>query len=233
MSVAVVIPYRAGCPHREAALQWTEVQFGRYMRRKIILGDCDPDQPFNRAEAIIDGARKTDADVLIVSDADCWTWGLDEALGAIERGAAWAIPHSKLRRLNEASTRRVLDGDEPARGMKLEQSPYTGYEAGTLLVIRRNVLLEVPPDQRFVGWGHEEQAWSHALTTLVSPPWRATSESLWHLWHPPQQRKSRSSGSDENKALLQRYKAARLKPAAMRALVHEAKEAMRCQSIAS
>lgn len=222
MKLSLVVPWRGGCPHRVEALAWVLDRYhAAFSDIDVAFGSCG-EGPFNRSAAILDGATKAAGDVLVVADGDCWTDGLPEALLAIEAGAPWAVPHDKLHRLTEPSTRRVLEGEEPGRAMRLEQTPYTGYEAGTLLVIRRAVLETVPPDPRFVGWGHEEQAWAYALRTLVSPPWRSTKAPLWHLWHPPQERKTRSSGSDENRALLKRYAKARLDPAAMRSLLEEA-----------
>lgn len=221
MKTTVAIPWRGGCEHRDAALRWT---IGRYADTfadvELIFGACDPDVPFNRAEAILDAARKTDRDVLIVADADCFTSGLVDAVNTVRDGAPWAVPHLMLHRLSQAATERVLAGEPPEEQTELNERPYRGHETGTLLVIRREVLFDVPPDVRMVGWGQEDDAWAMALRTLVGPPWRGT-QPLWHLWHPPQPRISRRVGTRENDKLLRRYAAARRKPDAMRALIAE------------
>jgi hypothetical protein len=187
----------------------------------IILGACNPDLPFNRSEAILDGASKTTADTLIVSDGDVWTSGLFEALEHVEQ-AGWAIPHLMLCRLSEASTERVLAGENPEDQDDFAERPYKGFECGTVFVIRRDVLLDVPPDVRFVGWGGEEQSLALALNSLVGKPWRGR-QPCWHLHHPPQPRQSRGVGNEANLKLYRRYKIARHDPARMRALIDEAK----------
>lgn len=228
MTVAVVIPWRAGCLHRERALKWTIRRYlAAFRSLDVVLGSCDPDRPFNRAQAIIDGASRTQADVLVVADGDVWCdpkQAIDEV-----KSCGWAVPHLKIHRLSRESTDKVLRGED-WHGLPLstdnrqDAKPYKGHETGTLVVLRRDVLEEVPPDPRFVGWGSEDDAWSCALRTLVGAPWRGVDD-LVHLWHPPQPRISRTVGNRESFALLRRYQRANRQPAVMSELVAEAKEA--------
>jgi hypothetical protein len=46
---------------------------------------------------------------------------------------------------------------------------------------------------------------------------------LIHLWHPPQRRVSRNTGSEESHALRKRYARARHRPDQIAALVEEAR----------
>lgn len=222
-TVSVVVPWRQGCPHRQRAWEWVR---GRYDDAhpdwEIVQGES-PAGPFNRSAAILDGARRSAGDVIVVADGDVWC----DPQPAIEHLTTWSIPHLMLHRLSMESTARVLAGGD-WRGLPLstdnrqDSRPYKGFETGTLVVLRREVLVDVPPDRRFVGWGQEDQAWSAALRTLVGPPWRG-HDDLVHLWHPPQPRRSRVVGNSESQALLRRYRNARRSPDAMRALVEEAK----------
>ena len=224
MNTAVIVPWRPGCPHRERALNWTLARYSDTLPDvPVVLGGCDPQVPFNRSAAILDGVGQTDADVLIVTDGDCWSSGLFEALGVVVAGAGWAVPHRMLCRLTADATERVLAGEAPEDQDDFAERPYRGHEAGTLLVIRRDVLLDVPPDVRFRAWGQEDDAWALALRALVGKPWRG-DRPIFHLWHPPQPRKNRAVGSDDNLRLYRRYRQAR-HPDRMRALVEEAKHA--------
>jgi hypothetical protein len=188
----------------------------------IILGDCNPDLPFNRSEAILDGASKTTADTLILADGDCWSDGTHEAVAAVENGAPWAVPHLMLCRLSAEATERVLAGENPEDQDDFAERPYKGHEAGTLLVMNRATLEDIPPPVGMVGWGQDDDAWALALRCLIGPPVRGR-QPCWHLHHPPQPRRSRGIGNDANLALYRRYKIARHDPARMRALVDEAK----------
>lgn len=222
MTTAVIVPWLPGCPHRERAWEWVQRQYSEnHPTWEIVTGSPEP---FSRSRGILEAARKTDADVLVVSDADVYCDPSEAVDAAGEHG--WAVPHLFLHRLSEASTACVLAGED-WRGLPLstdnaqDSKPYKGNEAGTLLVIRQDVLEDVPPDPRYVSWGQEDTSWSKALRVLVGPPWRGDRD-LPHLYHPPASRLSRVKGSEENMQLYRRYKQAR-HPQLMRRLVDEAK----------
>lgn len=224
MTVAVVFPWRSGCPYREELYRWVR---GKYETLhpdwELVTGRSD-EGLFSRSQAILDGAARTDADVLVVADADVWC-DPTEAVDHIE-AHGWAVPHLLVHRLSPESTQRLLAGED-WRGLPLstdnrqDRRPYRGNETGTLVVLRRDVLEAVPPDRRFVGWGQEDEAWAIALRGLHGVPWRGRAD-LVHGWHPPQPRKSRVTGSDASAALLARYRRVRTAQA-LRELVDEAR----------
>lgn len=223
MKIAVVIPYRPDGGQRDRLLAWTSQRYAEALPDvPVVLGDCNPDRPFNRAEGIVTGALRVDADVLIVADGDCWSDGIFDAIEQVRSGTPWAVPHLRLHRLTEQATERVLAGGRPEDQDDYAERPYKGHAAGTLLVIPRSTLLDVPPDVRMTGWGQEDDAWALALRGLVGKPWRG-EEPCWHLWHAPQPRRDRGVGNETNLALYRRYKACRYDPVRMRALVEEGK----------
>lgn len=228
MTVSVLVPYRPGCPHREAAWDWV---YDRYRQQhpdwQIVTG-ASAEGPFSRSQGILDAFCRADGDVLVVADADVYCDPQPAVDAAAEHG--WAIPHLMLHRLSEASTSLVLAGDD-WHGLPLSEDnrqdsrPYKGHETDTLVVIRRDVFEDIGPDPRFVGWGREGDAWSAALRVLFGKPWRG-SDDLVHLHHPPQERRTRVQGSEATEQLWRRYKQAR-HPLLMRRLIEEAKEVWR------
>lgn len=232
MTVSVLVPFRAGCPYREKAWEWVQARYATDHPDWEVVTGASSDGPFNRSEAILNAAGHASGDVYVIADADVYC-NPQPAVEHAER-AGWAIPHLLLHRLSEVASQRVLHG-AAWRGQPLstdnaqDSKPYRGNETGTLVVMRREVLQLVPPDRRFVGWGSEDVAWSLALNCLIGKPWRG-SDDLMHLWHPAQPRKNRVVGSDLSYALLRRYRAARCKPIAMRALIEEASLGFRDQA---
>lgn len=195
------------------------------MRRKYEASPWDlvvaeaPPGPWVKAAAVMPAARGSTADLIVVADADVWHPGLEWAIAAVQDGASWAIPHRGVYRLTEAGTAGLLRGEE-LETLTLTQPAYLGMEGGGYVIARRETLLQVPLDRRFVGWGQEDDSWARALRTLAGEPWRGKGP-LTHLYHPPQERLTRRWGSMEGKALRKRYVRATGNPDAMRSLLDE------------
>jgi len=217
--VAVVVPWRGGCSHREHAWEWVRAFYAeRYSGWELIEARA-PEGPWCKAAAVNPEVEATAVEIVIIADADVWCDGIPEAVAAVDAGAPFAIPHLKVHRLTKEGTEAVLAGGS-WRGQSLVQPPYEGFEGGGIVVSRREVLERVPLDCRFVNWGQEDECHAMALRTLVGVPWRGKAP-LVHLWHPPQPRASRRRGSKESWELRRRYVAARKDPIAMAELLVE------------
>lgn len=214
----VLIPWRAGCPHREAALRWLAPR----LPWPVVVGEHGHGD-WRKAIAVEDAVRRCTDDVLVVHDADVWCDGLPDAVAEVESGAPWAVPHYTVRRLTEAATSTVLAGGGfPAGHEALSERPYRGHLGGGIVVLTRSVWETTPLDPRFVGWGHEDDGWAMALAAMHGPPRRGDAD-LWHLWHPPQRRQSRTAGSGPSVRLFRRYRAGRRNPTVLAGLAAEAR----------
>lgn len=207
----IIVPFHGDCPFRRDAFRW--VRGEHHWPVTVAHGG----EPWVKAAAIGPAIERSSADVLVIADADCWTDGLEAAVRAVELGASWAKPHGTVYRLTAKSSRAFMAG-EP--WTELDQQPYRGVAGGGFVVARRETLLEIPMDPRFVGWGQEDIAWAMALHCLAGPAWLGDAD-LIHLWHPPQPRLSRMWGSTDSKRLLKRYSAAKNDPVRMRSLIEE------------
>lgn len=218
----VLVPWRGGDPHREDAWRWVRE---RWTGLPYGLKVCEaPPGPWSKGGAFMPHVAGSE-DVVVIADADCWCEGVNAAVAAVEGGADWAAPHTEVRRLTEMATEYLLAGCQVPLSLAIEECPinggaYNGFLGGGIVVVRRDVLLDVPFDPRFVGWGGEDASWRDAMLTLVGPPWRGR-DPLFHLWHPPQPRLSRKVGSRETAALRSRYVQANRSRRKMRALLDE------------
>lgn len=212
-SVECIVPWLGDCAHRERAWRWVRARLPYPVRI------ADGGVPWVKACAMRP-IEASDAEILVVHDADVWHPGLADAVRAVQEGAAWAIPHRGVFRLTEAGTDRLLAGEENFEGLPLEQAPYVGLAGGGIVIARRETLLDIPLDPRFVGWGGEDVAWGLALDTLAGLRWRGKGP-LVHLYHPSQERMDRRYGSPAEQRLRQRYHDAADKPESMRSLIEE------------
>jgi len=215
----VIVPWYGDCPHRLKALEYVK---GRYANLGWPVTVAHGSARWVKAEATMPAVRASTADVLVIADADVWTDGLPEAVRAVELGAGWAKPHKLVHRLTAESTDRYIAG-EPWEGLDLDRKSYVGIAGGGYVVAKRETLLDIPLDPRFVGWGQEDESWAVALHLLAGMAYLGRAD-LIHLWHPPQPRLTDRRGSEESWLLMRRYVNARRNPEAMRDLVAEIKE---------
>lgn len=222
MTVAVLVPWSPDHAERSRNWAWLKRQWETTYGWDIIEGH-PPKGPWNKSLAVADALTKTDADTLVIADADIWCPDVHLAVKSVERCATWAIPHRKVYRLNEATTSQLVQGritwqtlGHPA----LDQTPYTGIAGGGIIAIKRDAYEQAPFDPRFNGWGGEDSAAGITWTALFGPPRRGTCH-LWHLWHKPQHRLTRVKGSLESDALLRRYKTLQHYPQPLRDLIAE------------
>ena len=217
--VTVVVPWAPGCGYREAARAHV-VQRWASARLPVVLGRASADHPWRKAAAVADALTRVDAEILVIADADVWTDGVFEAIDVVRAGAPWAVPHQKVLRLTPEATQSVFRGQPLVEGLPTQEKPYKGVEGGGMVVLRRVDYLRAPLDHRFAGWGQEDESWAIAMRTVIGEPWRGEAP-LFHLWHPPQKRRSRRFGSAESKNLFFRYLAAKGRPELMNQLLDE------------
>ena len=230
--VTVVVPWRIDEgrqppePERVAAVEWVARQVAQHLPGAVFFLATQQAEvwEFSKAEVIGTAGRVIDGEgVVVVHDADVWSPGTPAMVKAVERGLApWAMPHRRVYRLAETSSRSVLRGAAPAPTMATVKRPYRGVCGGAIVVLPARTLLEVPPDPRFRGWGSEDRSWCDALRTLAGPELRG-SAPLFHLWHPPVLNdEGEHRTTVENAALALRYRNACHQRDLMAALMAEA-----------
>jgi hypothetical protein len=226
----VLVPWRRGDPHRERAWRWVRDRWINLSLPGSVTVSSPPPGPWCKAAAVMPSVATTGPhEIIVIADADCWSDGILDAVLAVNGGADWAVPHKTVHRLTEKATDYLLAGRGDPLALEVEScetngdGPYNGIHGGGIVVVRRDVLLEVPFDPRFTGWGGEDASWRDAMLTLVGAPWAGTAP-LIHLWHPPQPRINRFIGNKENAALRKRYVRAHRHPDQMRALLAEIEE---------
>lgn len=238
-TVKIIIPWRSGCPNREANLSaiqawWTS----RYPEWPIYLGEWPSDRgPWRKGCAIKQALDNSPAtDYVIVSDSDVIIPGAHQAIEALETDLyQWVMPYRTVYRLTPDATNLVTSGrmllpdmvPDPRTYAGLAER-YVGSSGGGAVVLTGDALSRCPMDPRFAGYGSEDHAWSKALHMLAGAPHMMHSP-LWHLWHPPQDRLvhggsvHRGIGSVESIRLWTRYRTAVTKRL-MEALLDEGRE---------
>ena len=219
MSVDIIIPTAGDCPHRAAALTYVA---RRWIDLDVSVKIGEMEGPWSKAVAVADALERSTADVIVIHDSDSWADDTVPAIESVQGGASWACPFLMVKRLRANVTDNVYGG--APLGGALMKTPHRAVPGGGIVVITRDLYDRVPLDPRFVGWGHEDEAWGAALRAIAGPAVCFTGD-LWHLWHPPAE-KSHTPERRENRALRARYMKARRSADDMRQIVAEAREAL-------
>lgn len=185
MSVAVIIPFESDDPHRVAALLTVLSFYATEFPDWPVMTSPDPDSPpFSRARAINAAARATDADILVINDADSLTTpdAMLEAVKLAERPGL-VRAYTSYRRL----TRDATEALTPDGYLDAFQGPFDwemeNAHAHGCVAVRRDCFEQVGGyDPKFQGWGYEDLA-AEMLYDAFWPDRRVAGD-LVHLWHP-------------------------------------------------
>lgn len=156
------------------------------------------DGPFNKSWGLNVAARSASCDLLVTGDADMLMPGeaLARALLVCRDHYDAVNPYSNLLDLTEAETKSVLRGDVNVRDIqrdhsrdRLPQGEHICF-CGGICVYRRDVYFALGGmDERFLGWGGEDDAMSANLERYTDRLAVQKDTPAYHLWHPrPPQR---------------------------------------------
>lgn len=213
MTVIVVVPFRPDGGHRDAL--WRRLRDTYWRRQYVVLQGAHTDGPFNRSAAVNIAAASCDWSLMVVADADTWVPPdqLRDALALAEDSGRLVAAFDMVIELDWPTTEKILCGDlsladsgafasERLRTKDLETQ-------SSMLVVPRALWDSVGGfDERFCGWGGEDNAFWRACDILGGQPHRIAGPAF-HLWHPPADGKHAGDGYQANLRLWRRYSAAR------------------------
>lgn len=188
MRLSVIIPYAASNEKYRAHSYELVCAQWQAMGADVEILTEPGIQPFNLSTARNLGARRARHEVLAFVDADTVftdpRW-IHAAYDFVRRHEfAWAFPHGVYWTAEPHFTDAwYAAGPAPIGAPGTFSHRLVDNLSGILFVTQTAFGRVRGYDERFRGWGYEDNAFAASLETLVGPPARFPGE-LIHLWHP-------------------------------------------------
>lgn len=214
--IGVVFPWRPQ-PARVAVFEFVYAWWVRQFPDAVVATVDSEHQSFNLSACRNKAVRLAESngcDVVVIPDADSIPADTAPLLAAIDESAHGGLhlPFTRQQYLTEEETVGLFNGHEPDRA--------GGHGNGALYVVTPESWWAAGgQDERFSGWGGEDDQMIAAAQTLIGL--KRHVGVVWSLWHADECRDIGSERWAPNSKLAQRYWDAIGKPDAMRALIGE------------
>lgn len=186
---SLIVPWRTDHGHREELWNWNKERWRELYDCEIIEADSG-DEVFSRAKSRNMAAAQAKYDELVIADADTIAHEdtmLDIIVGSGITHNNWFIPYGKERyyNLNKETTEELLKMNpssvlrEPKEG---EWDHKITSWAGILIFPRDKFLQFGGYDERFVGWGWEDNAFQIKMDRKFRKHERWNGYVM-HMWH--------------------------------------------------
>lgn len=227
MNVSVLIPYRYSSPHKERLFAWVTSRLACTLQWTVVVAEGNLDGEFSRGKSINYAARLAkDADVFVICDADTIADPkfVHAAVDLATQGG-WALPYTMYYNLDENETELTLKRPTTTH-LSPPRNPIhsLNYVVSGMVAVSREAFESVGGfDERFIGWGYEDDAFVSSLMSLVGPIQRADG-FVSHLWHEIENETGDPFDHpfiEHNRALGLRYKKAMRDTRTMEALIAE------------
>jgi hypothetical protein len=189
--LSIVLPYRFKDARRERIFSWILKRYNSlFPEAEIIVSDSDEDKPFSRSQARNYGVDSVGSKYMLMADADTMPFRpfIEAALTSLYKGSSWVLPYG---------VKGYFNLRHPYSDAVLAQSPDVFITPDKFewihqleswagqIVMRTESFYEVNGyDERFKGWGYEDNAFQKAMDTIVGPVERIEAGWTAHLWHP-------------------------------------------------
>lgn len=186
----ILVPRRRDRGYRDRVWAWVRAWWERELPELTVYEGHHEKGLFNRSAAVNAAAQAATAagpwDVALIIDADviCNPERVREAIAqAATEGNRLVLPFSRRHNLNPIGTRRIMEGDRGSWTRFIART-YTEMCSSCVAIPRPLWDAVGGFDERFSGWGFEDNAFAAACETMGGAGLTTIEGELWHLFHP-------------------------------------------------
>ena len=146
-------------------------------------------EPFSKAKAINEGVKRHPGKILVIADADCviCNRAFNVSVEMVRQDPTHLVlPHNSLclTTLQQANYLLALDPTKSVSGRLFRGTRKNRKCPGGIWVVNQKLLADNPVDERFIGWGHEDNE------LLSRVPHKRIDGPIFHIWHERASRKN-------------------------------------------
>lgn len=223
-NVTVAVPFRhSGCRYRFESFRFiSDMITGWIPDAEFVMVDAGG-ETFDRSRTRNLAVRRAENDVVVLHDADTFATK-DNLLAAIEAARTHnglVLPYHYYGGLSEESSARVMSDPKKYPPHKERYEETNEESIGGIWVIRKEAWWRAGGmDERFRGWGYEDNAFFVASETMNGPVKRIRGR-IHHLHHPRPKGFTQTPEYFFNQRLYQYYREALGNPIRMQQILNE------------
>ncbi|MDQ0300702.1 putative glycosyltransferase involved in capsule biosynthesis [Salibacterium salarium] len=189
ITTSIIIPFETDNGPRDKAFHWLKTYYKNVIANAEICIGTSQSKPFSKSKAINNAAQKAKGSIFVLIDADiiCHPVLISKSIHLLKKHT-WIIPYSRVKNITTGSTTKLLN-TKPVWPLQTTVKTEKMHEekklpVGGINIMPKECFRKVRGfDERFAGWGGEDDAFACSVDTLCGPHHRLDT-SIYHLWHP-------------------------------------------------
>ena len=191
-NLSVVIPFRAKCSEREKIFKWVCKRTQLILPgAEVIVGSDsrNTSEFFNKSIAINDAVKKATRNIILILDSDAFIDSIAfEKAYELAKSNSMVMVSNEIKYLNKEFSKKLIQLQPDIKVTDIydldQEVLYKGGSVSVALLVHRDKFIEMNGfDERFIGWGGEDDAFYCAYSTLFGES-VTTDCPGYHIHHP-------------------------------------------------
>jgi N-terminal domain of galactosyltransferase len=188
-SFTIIIPFHSKDPYRQKAYEYVLNYYKRQFPEAKIITASGGGELYSKSKAINRAVLKSNTHYLAIIDGDiiCPKEQIMSGLRLLDHSPL-VIPYTDVIDLTKQASQKLYTGSDmlesSVKRYGKKRSSKNSMPVGGINLIKRSCFLKVKGfDERFIGWGGEDDAFVATTNTICGPSKRLAGP-VYHLWHP-------------------------------------------------
>lgn len=208
----IIIPFHSKDTFRKKDLHVVMNYYKTLFPNTDMIIASDGNDPYSKSSAINKAVKKTKTECIAIIDADilCPKNAMLSGLKLL-KSFPLILPYNNVCDLSRHMSEVLYDKPYYALNTSMlhgkNRHNNKSVPVGGINLINKTCFMKINGfDERFTGWGGEDDAFVAASDTICGPHKRLTG-NIYHLWHPPKKAKTNPYYSNNHRIVSEYFKA--------------------------